>query len=269
MEEATPATIFPNTRSSRSPPAVRSAPSPAVRGAPMATPAPSSAPTALPAPTAAPRGPAAAPREPMAPPAAPSAPSTTAAPAATSVPSAPPPPATAGHLQSGGARKRKLENSELQNSTYFKIRAIVRDLRPAFIEVLRAPDFRNCKAAYDIQRQIKMLLELSKQLRIEQAGQPQLDKPPNVLETDRERTSKPDIAPASIANRAGKDTSIPEEIISEARGLEKQLQGYQGTYIVGGSPMGWNFLVYRGSEPVYYGVTKEAFRSLSSDTLAE
>lgn len=35
----------------------------------------------------------------------------------------------------------------------------------------------------------------------------------------------------------------------------------QGTYIIGGSNFGWNFITYRSSNAVYYGVTKESFRS--------
>lgn len=34
----------------------------------------------------------------------------------------------------------------------------------------------------------------------------------------------------------------------------------KGTYIVGGSAFGWNFITFHGSAPVYYGKTKEAFR---------
>ena len=34
-----------------------------------------------------------------------------------------------------------------------------------------------------------------------------------------------------------------------------------GTYIVGGSAFGWNFITFMGNKPVYYGVTKESFRS--------
>ena len=33
------------------------------------------------------------------------------------------------------------------------------------------------------------------------------------------------------------------------------------SYIVGGSVFGWNFITFSGSKPVYYGVTKEAYRS--------
>lgn len=35
----------------------------------------------------------------------------------------------------------------------------------------------------------------------------------------------------------------------------------QDTYMIGGSPVGWNFLVYAGSKPVYYGVTKASVLS--------
>lgn len=33
------------------------------------------------------------------------------------------------------------------------------------------------------------------------------------------------------------------------------------SYIVGGSVFGWNFITFSGSQPVYYGVTRESFRS--------
>ena len=47
-------------------------------------------------------------------------------------------------------------------------------------------------------------------------------------------------------------------------GLEKQYAQdvqAQGTYVVGGSAFGWNFITYSGQEPVYYGRTKEQFRA--------
>ena len=36
--------------------------------------------------------------------------------------------------------------------------------------------------------------------------------------------------------------------------------GIQGSYIVGGSVFGLNFVTFRGSKPVYYGLTKESYR---------
>ncbi|VFQ98633.1 unnamed protein product [Cuscuta campestris] len=35
----------------------------------------------------------------------------------------------------------------------------------------------------------------------------------------------------------------------------------KGTYRVGGSAFGWNFIYYPGGTSVYYGRTKESFRS--------
>lgn len=49
----------------------------------------------------------------------------------------------------------------------------------------------------------------------------------------------------------------------ESNYLEKQRvnDGHSsGAYIVGGSAFGWNFITFMGNEPVYYGVTKEAYR---------
>lgn len=37
----------------------------------------------------------------------------------------------------------------------------------------------------------------------------------------------------------------------------------QGTYIIGGSAFGWNFITYHSSRAVYYGRTKEAFRAVN------
>jgi len=34
-----------------------------------------------------------------------------------------------------------------------------------------------------------------------------------------------------------------------------------GTYIVGGSAFGWNFITFHGTKPEYYGRTKEVFRA--------
>lgn len=35
----------------------------------------------------------------------------------------------------------------------------------------------------------------------------------------------------------------------------------EGSYTVGGSLSGWNFVTFAGSQPVYYGVKKESYRS--------
>lgn len=44
---------------------------------------------------------------------------------------------------------------------------------------------------------------------------------------------------------------------SKITGNTKQQGGLpQGSYVIGGSPIGWNFLMWPGSKAVYYGLTK-------------
>ncbi|PON51717.1 hypothetical protein PanWU01x14_214170 [Parasponia andersonii] len=35
----------------------------------------------------------------------------------------------------------------------------------------------------------------------------------------------------------------------------------EGSYTVGGSVSGWNFITFGGSKPVYYGVKRDSYRS--------
>ncbi|KAK2983517.1 hypothetical protein RJ640_023051 [Escallonia rubra] len=53
------------------------------------------------------------------------------------------------------SKKRKFSDVDVSHSPYFKIRALVQQLRPHVIEVLRTPDFRNCEAANEIRRRVK------------------------------------------------------------------------------------------------------------------
>ncbi|XP_057469510.1 uncharacterized protein LOC130758570 isoform X2 [Actinidia eriantha] len=48
--------------------------------------------------------------------------------------------------------KRKRSDVDIHNSAYFKIRALVLQVRPYFVEALQTPDFCNCKAAYEIRK---------------------------------------------------------------------------------------------------------------------
>lgn len=38
----------------------------------------------------------------------------------------------------------------------------------------------------------------------------------------------------------------------------------QGSYVIGGSPVGWNFLLWPGRKAVYYGLTKEEWLARKS-----
>ncbi|XVE73872.1 hypothetical protein DITRI_Ditri11bG0153400 [Diplodiscus trichospermus] len=150
----------------------------------------------------------------------------------------PQPPAPPEQLAS---KKRPLENSNV-NSNYFKMRLILKDLRPCFIEVLRTPDFRNCKAANEIKEKMKLLLELYKQMTAES-------------EMKQKPAEQPQVKPAlSTENKTFQSSNVSQKQQSEDGEAP-------GTYIVGGSAFGWNFITFKGKEPVYYGVTKESFRS--------
>ncbi|KAL5565649.1 hypothetical protein UlMin_028813 [Ulmus minor] len=135
--------------------------------------------------------------------------------------------------------KRPLDDDNSTKSKSLKIRVILRDLRPHFLEVLRTPDFRNCKAANEIQEQMKVLVELYKELMLEMDSDPK----------KRKVESQPE-QPAPVKLRA--------------EGGE-----VAGTYIIGGSAFGWNFITYSSKEPVYYGVTKESFRATQVTPPAE
>lgn len=88
-----------------------------------------------------------------------------------------------------------------------------------------------------------------------------LEKPPeNVTPNAHPQAGDFPTAPEK-ASQPEKATSISDSFqgttAPEIKEKAKQLdEAFQGTYVIGGSKLGWNFLVYPGSEPVYYGVTK-------------
>ncbi|RXI08056.1 hypothetical protein DVH24_014622 [Malus domestica] len=53
------------------------------------------------------------------------------------------------------------------------------------------------------------------------------------------------------------ESKFPSGVASEKQRAEDGQT--QGTYIVGRSAFGWNFIIFVGEEPVYYGITKESF----------
>lgn len=64
-------------------------------------------------------------------------------------------------------KKRKLGEAGFHTSPYYKIRATVADLRLRFIQVHEATDFRKSDAAREILREIRIVMELSKKLRLD------------------------------------------------------------------------------------------------------
>lgn len=160
-------------------------------------------------------------------------------------------------------KKRKSGHvEELRNSAYFKIRSIIKDLRPLFIEVIHAPEFRESKAANDIRKQMNTMIELTRQLRNEApAAKPEKsEEVPAAGANKEEKQNKRENHVPQPQN--GKLPTAAKEKVPEAKGPAKQFEeGFQGTYVIGGSPVDWNFLFYLGGTPVYCGETKASFRA--------
>lgn len=80
----------------------------------------------------------------------------------------------------------------------------------------------------------------------------------------RQNVSASDYLPGDIQDGLDKPRSDrvfarPVERISQNQKPEHNR--LEGTYIVGGSAFGWNFVTFPGSKSIYYGRTKESFRS--------
>ncbi|XP_019190207.1 PREDICTED: uncharacterized protein LOC109184626 [Ipomoea nil] len=171
------------------------------------------------------------------------------------------------------AKKKRLDVAHLQSTPYFKMRAIVKELRPHIIEVLRTPDFRNCKAATEIRQELNVLMDLCKVMAAETTAP---EKPKNATEgrtlldniEDRRKpgsfhqnmkaAEKPLSERPSMKPSEDHKTISSESLSSNQHTVDAIAQG---TYIVGGSAFGWNFIAYPGTTTVYYGRTKEDFRS--------
>ncbi|PQQ12740.1 uncharacterized protein Pyn_23299 [Prunus yedoensis var. nudiflora] len=129
-----------------------------------------------------------------------------------------------------------------------------KEIRPYFLEVLRTPDFRLCKAANDIQEQVKLLMELYKQMTAEAVSTARCKNVPEGQPLSHEKSQD------TRASGKPSENKFPSGVSSE-KAEDGQIQG---TYVVGGSAFGWNFITFLGNEPVYCGITKESFRANGS-----
>ncbi|CAJ2671213.1 uncharacterized protein LOC123893206 [Trifolium pratense] len=139
------------------------------------------------------------------------------------------------HTQTPTTRKRPLDSNSNSNSNYFKIRALVRDLRPHFIQVLQTPDYKNCKASHEIRDQLKIVLKVYNDMKADVVSLKQLP----------QRFKSPE------------QTQVEKAFARPSVGEDSQTSG---TYIIGGSAFGWNFITFSALDSVYYGRTKEQFR---------
>ncbi|KAK5812586.1 MACPF domain-containing CAD1 -like protein [Gossypium arboreum] len=161
------------------------------------------------------------------------------------------------------SKKRSLDNcNDFKNSKFFKMRRLLKDLRPHFIDVLRTPDFRNSKAVNEIKENMKLLVELYKQVMaetvpIEKCNNAAVNQQvPSESGMKQNPEEQPQLVKPAISseNNAFQSSSVLDKQQSENGEVP-------GSYIVGGSAFGWNFITFTGNKPVYYGVTKELFRS--------
>ncbi|KAJ8771469.1 hypothetical protein K2173_026646 [Erythroxylum novogranatense] len=168
------------------------------------------------------------------------------------------------------SRKRKYFDEKLIDSSCFKIRALLRQLRPQVIDVLRTSDFRNCRAAYEVKMQMKLLMDLYRQMTSDIKPLDKVASESHPLSSENVLQKQPWHGKEDVTLR---EQVQPEQSMEESSEKEhppssnssvKLDDSYiRGSYIVGGSAFGWNFITCSGSMPVYYGVTKEAYRNAS------
>lgn len=156
------------------------------------------------------------------------------------------------------SKKRPLDNNaQIQDSSCYKMRLVLKDLRPHFVEVLRTPDFRNCKASLEILEKIKKLMELYKQLTAETVSVKKCKVLPDGQQPQEVKVAEQP-QPDGVSAKPSENKSFQSNSLSTKQ--QTVDDGYESR-IIGGSAFGWNFITFSGSEPIYYGVTKESFRS--------
>ncbi|KAI3719443.1 hypothetical protein L6452_20342 [Arctium lappa] len=162
------------------------------------------------------------------------------------------------NLQANPKKRPSDCNVNIQDSNYYKIRAVVRDLRPHFLEVLRTPNFRTSKAASEIGQQMKVLMNLYEEMTSETMT---LEKCKTAAD-DQKKTADVKAAETQAPPPLEKERVFVRKA-SEERPIAEMLDvSQQGSYIVGGSAFGWNFITYPTSKlAAYYGRSKEEFRA--------
>ncbi|KAF1858855.1 hypothetical protein Lal_00045166 [Lupinus albus] len=121
--------------------------------------------------------------------------------------------------------------------------------------VVQTPDYQNCKASQEIQEQLKILMSLYDNLKADVVS---LGKSKNMqdgqnLDQHPEHVKSPEQLQVEKAFARS----------SEIKKLQTEDYQTHGTYVVGGSAFGWNFITFSGNKPVYYGRTKEQFRAVN------
>ncbi|PHU17618.1 hypothetical protein BC332_13313 [Capsicum chinense] len=133
-----------------------------------------------------------------------------------------------------------------------------------FTLVLRTPDFRNCKAATEIRQQLNLLIDLYKEF-MEETINPEAAKDATGAQNasvDIKEGEKPSEQRIDMNPPPGNVASAkPEGDSSQKQQAEDDGLQVTGSYVVGGSAFGWNFITYTSGKAMYYGQSKESFRS--------
>lgn len=140
------------------------------------------------------------------------------------------------------------------------------------VELLKKSNALTCISISIIyMAEIKTVLELSKQLHTDLAAlteprkassiPPTQDEPNEAFQGDGSMippTNQAENVTNNLKGVSNSDNNLPsEEAGADLKDVPKNLEdGFKGSYVVGGSPVGWNFLVYPGSKPMYYGRSK-------------
>ncbi|GAU28675.1 hypothetical protein TSUD_159570 [Trifolium subterraneum] len=101
--------------------------------------------------------------------------------------------------------------------------------------VLQTPDYKNCKASHEIRDQLKIVLKVYDDMKADVVS----------LKQQPQRFKSPE------------QTQVEKAFARPSVGEDSQTSG---TYVIGGSAFGWNFITFSAMDSVYYGRTKEQFR---------
>lgn len=104
--------------------------------------------------------------------------------------------------------------------------------------------------------EIKKLMELYKQLTAETISVKKCKVLPDGQQPQEVKMAEQP-QPDGVSTKPSDNKSLQSNSVS----TKQQTVDSDGSQIIGGSAFGWNFITFSGSEPVYYGVTKESFRS--------
>ncbi|KAJ1272228.1 hypothetical protein BS78_06G186800 [Paspalum vaginatum] len=197
------------------------------------------------------------------------------------------PPSPSGIESNVPPEKRKVEEVGFQRSPYYTMRETIANLRGRFLQVCQGTDSQKKDAAVEILKEMKDVMELCKKthLDLSSAAEPvklydklaartSEDKPAGKVPSGEKNLDPPTSMAGNFVHNTGggvpmkpdnSDTTAHRLPVKTKNGdkpskitdyTKQQGRLPQGSYVIGGSPVGWNFLMWTGSKSVYYGLTK-------------